>query len=632
MPPEIAAILVELARSIQRFGMYPEGHPARSDTSAQFTDHLTQLLDSYGSLPLEFTRSSILFEDQPTPEDNKLLAALARRINQHEIAYIEFARGLEEEEARDFLEAVAVQPGKTGEPLGAESPETLRRWPHINVETVSYDALSLARGHGDVEGTASEAPADWSERVEEGGQGDERTARASTADDESAPEEEVRKQISRLILNLDPETMAKLTRAMPAVASTGEVDPEMVLALTEVLREAAAGSGEDPPAALMRLLTKLGMHGEGTEGPEDPETMRSVADVVRQLGSGWNVADPNPGDYRAALTGLSRTSPVLSDRPVWVEGSEPDRVMKMSLELGEAEALTRSAARRMVDTDRIGEMLEILDDAPGDSEAVEAVWGWVAHPHALRRVLQREPVDTAILDRLLERMGMEAAETLFEALESTDSEDRRELLTVRLGELGSEVAPLAIERLGSDAPRTRRDMLTILRRVDTLPEDFSAAPYMTDADSRVRREAMSLGLAGHADREMVLTAALNDADPGIVRWGIERAEEDCPPEVLPYLIALIFESSSPSALRLNAIRALRTVKRPEALQALVRLTWKRRFLWFYGLVPKSAEMLEALRVLSECWQQDEKAGKILARAARSSDAQVKAVARKGGGG
>jgi len=631
MPPEIAAILVELARSIQRFGMYPEGHPARRDTSAQFTDHLTQLLDSYGSLPLEFTRSSILFEDQPTPEDNKLLAALARRINQHEIASIEFARGLEEEEARGFLEAVAVQPGKTGEALGAGPPEALHRWPHIKMETVSYDALSLARGHGDVDGTASEAPADWAERVEETGRGDARDAQAGAPEEESAPEE-VRRQISRLILNLDPETMAKLTRAMPSVASTGEVDPEMVLALTEVLREAASGSGEDPPAALMRLLTKLGMHGEGTEGPEDPESMRAVADVVRQLGSGWNVADPNPGDYRTALTGLSRTSPVLSDRPVWVEGSEPDRVLKMSLELGEAEALTRSAARRMVDTDRIGELLEILDEARGDSGAVETVWGWVAHPHALRRVLQREPVDLAILDRLLDRMGMEAAETLFEVLESSEQEDHREMLTARLAGLGSEVVPLAIERLEADAPRTRRDMLTILRRVDTLPEDFSAAPFMTDPDARVRREAMSLGLAGYADREMVLTAALNDADPGIVRWGIERAEEDCPHEVLPYLIALIFESSSPSALRLNAIRALRTVKRPEALEALVRLTWKRRFLWFHGLAPKSAEMLEALRVLSECWQQDEKAGKILARATRSSDAQVKAVARKGDGG
>ncbi|MFO7769454.1 MAG: hypothetical protein R6W82_10945 [bacterium] len=640
MPPEIAAILVELARSIQRFGMYPRGHPARRETASQFIGHLNRLHETHQALPFEFTRSRILFDGQPTPSDNKLLSALARRINQHEVAVVEFLRGVAPEEVDGFLEAVSVQPGKTGEPLGERPSEQLRRWPHIRVETVEYDALSLARGRGDAEGTSSEAPADWGERREAGQVEGAETVQPfgdgyEGGDEEGGEEdaESLRRQIARLILDMDAGTLEKLTRVMPEVAPAEGLDPSMVAALTQVLREAASRDGENPSAELMRLITKLGMHGEDAPGAPGEEGPGALSELVRRLGSGWDAEDPNPGDYRAALTGLSRKSSVLAREPVWVDRADPERVLQMSLELDEAEAPTRAAARQMVDSDRIGALLDILDGAPEGVDAVERVWEWLAHPRALRRLLQRDPVDLGALDRLLARMGVEAAETLFEVLEGTaGAEERRGALTDRLGGLGPGVVPGAMGRLDSDDPLMRRDMLRILRGAGGLPGDFTAAPYMADPDAGVRREAMQLGLSGFADREMVLTAALGDSDPGIVQWGIRQAEEECPPEVLPYLVSVIFQSSSPSSVRLAAIRALGTVDAPEALHALLRLTWKRRFLWFHGLTPKSAEMLEALRVLSERWQQDERARKVLARAARSKDPQVKALARRGGGG
>jgi hypothetical protein len=74
-----------------------------------------------------------------------------------------------------------------------------------------------------------------------------------------------------------------------------------------------------------------------------------------------------------------------------------------------------------------------------------------------------------------------------------------------------------------------------------------------------------------------------------------------------------------------ALRVLAVSKTRTALDYLLGLTMKKRRFWGHGLAAKSTDMLAALGGLAQHWSQDGKVKSVVALAARSGDAEIRAV-------
>src|SRR5207247_2393619 len=184
---------------------------------------------------------------------------------------------------------------------------------------------------------------------------------------------------------------------------------------------------------------------------------------------------------------------------------------------------------------RLASLLDLLEGAPAGS-AVEAVWARVATPAAVRRVLEGAPIDFRSLDRLLGRVGLEAADLLLDFLATAEERAVRRALLDRLVTLGAVLGPRLAARLGDERWYVVRNLLWMLDRLPALPPDFSPGPFSAHADARVRREALKLRLKVLAEREAALHAALQDPDEQAVRLGLIAAQQDCPPNALPLVV------------------------------------------------------------------------------------------------
>ena len=81
----------------------------------------------------------------------------------------------------------------------------------------------------------------------------------------------------------------------------------------------------------------------------------------------------------------------------------------MGLELNLVGPLSWRAIARLEEAGRLTALLDLLDGAPAGG-ASDEVWNHVATPDAVRRVLEQSPIDFRILDRLLARVGLDAAD------------------------------------------------------------------------------------------------------------------------------------------------------------------------------------------------------------------------------
>jgi len=400
--------------------------------------------------------------------------------------------------------------------------------------------------------------------------------------------------------------------------------------------EGASGDREGPGASLLRILTKLGMQaagGSGDETEEGEEEGGDLGELVRQLGSEWEIDDPTPEDYGRALKDFSRQTPILAAEPFWLEEPEPARVVQMSLELEEVGRITHDAVREMMaESTGLIELVGLLERSGEDSPAAGEIWPEVAVPKNIRRILTTDSPDLKLLDRMLPHLDPEGVETLLDILDESEATTLRQALVERLVEMGSVVGPPVVARLEAAGTTLRRELMSILAVLPALPEDFVLEPWIIDPDAVVRREAIRMALTHMEDREIPIAAALSDNEPRIIALGLDAAESFCPPTLAPLVIGIVGSVSSTAPLRLAAIRALSTAGTPEALQTLLKIIWVRRFLFGRRLAEKSAEMLEALAAIQRGWPQDPESRPVLEAAGKSKDAQVRAVVRPRGKG
>jgi len=324
------------------------------------------------------------------------------------------------------------------------------------------------------------------------------------------------------------------------------------------------------------------------------------------------------------LAGATQTT-ATEEEP---QESEALRLVEMSLELGVMGETVRGAVDDLLEQGKAVDLLALLDGPEAPPDMVDAIWQHLATPEVIRRMLMNEPRDTEVVERLVARMGLGAAEPMLDALEIADSRTARRRLLTRLGKIGTDIGSMVVDRLPGSPWFVQRNLLALLGSLPAWPRNFSPAPYATNRDPRVRREALKLMLRLPSLRDEAIAATLADEDEQIVRLGFSAATESCPPSALPRLMTLLNDRSRDSDLRALGIRVLMNVRTPATRQWLVEQSLTRKKL-FRGrrLVGKTPELLATLAVLGKNWRADQAAAEVLRLAQLSNDPEVRGAAQ-----
>ena len=687
MSRELSEFLIELSIALHKHAMYPSGHPSLGPAVARLVRRGEALLHDRASLSLGVARSQLVIEGVATDPRHPVLAELAGRLHRHHLGAVTFNRGIEAGEVTDVLRTLAVEADRTGQPLGMGDAAKLSAWPHIRLHPMSYERLELLEGRPagvpGLEGPGGSGGGGGS-KDEEGALRDARVrgaqlwiglARAALAgqisEDEAPPTKpaiiakaiddhargeaydqvivgyllqiaqelksaggqeavELRRRTSRLISEMQPDTLRRLIemggdsaqrRQFVLDASHGMA----VDAVLEVVRAAADASQQVVSGSLMRMLSKLAAHAE--QGAPQARSLadHALRDQVRTLLSGWDLADPNPEGYGLALQRMSQAAPAVATAQVGMHATEPERLVKMSLEVDAVGPNVYRACAALVDMGRLVDLIDLLEQASGTA-AAEELWSRGVSPDTLRWLLETEPVDFATVDRLLPRLAERAADPLLDALAAAEVRATRRAILERLIRLAPVLGPSISARLTDERWYVKRNLLTLLDLLPEPPAGFSAVRLLSDPDPRVRLEALKIGLKSRDEREAVITLGLEDAEPRLVRLALIAALQGVPADAVPRVIALVANRQTPLDLRIQGIRVLGASRTPQAMELLLALIDGGRTIFGRRkLLPKSRELLAALTALATGWGREPRATEVLALAALSDDPQIRAA-------
>src|SRR2546425_11986590 len=489
---ELADFLIELSIALQKHAMYPEGHPSLAPAAAGVARRAEHLFEGRSTLALGVARQQLVIEGVATDAKNPLLAELAGRLHRHHLGAVTFHRGLRIAEVTDVLKTLAIDGERSGDPLGLGPPERLRAWDHIGLHSITYERLELLPE----DETSPAADKGAQERGLRGSQlwvGLARAALAAEAmasDDAPPPPTEpsviakaidqhpggaaydqvivgyllqiadelkhaggaeaaaLRRRTSKLVGALQPGTLRRLIemggdsaqRTKFAIDATHGLAVDAVLEIVRAMADASHKTVSDP---LVRILSKLAQHAE--QGPADarPQADEALREQVRDLLKGWTLADPNPDAYGTALHRMAAAAPSRVPRSDYANGAEPLRILQTAMETGVLGFGAWRAVERLVEDNRIGTLVDVLD---ASSDVARPLWDRVTAPAVVQQLAAGDPPDFLTLDRLLPRLQMGAFEPLLDALATSESRTTRRGLLDRLSraprELGPGIAPL----------------------------------------------------------------------------------------------------------------------------------------------------------------------------------------------
>jgi len=676
---DLSEFLLELSIALHKYAMYPDGHPSLGPAATGVTRRAEDLLGQRGSLSLGVARDQLIIEGVATDPRHPVLGELAGRLHRHHLGAVTFYPGIEAAETQSLLRTLAVEADRTGKPLGLGAAEALESWPHARLHPLTYEKLELLDERQEPPPVAMEGEG---EEESEGGRRVREAqlwiglARAALAgqigDDEPPPTKpaviakaiddhpkaegydqvivgyllqiadelraaggeaalELRRRTSRLVRELRPETLRRLV----AMGGDGAQRKRFVLdaadgmtvdAVVEVLKAAAEASQQTISHSLVRMLDKLAAHAEAGAPQARAVADTGLRDQVKRLLTGWELEDPNPTEYGAALQRLAVARPLFNAPAEATLVAEDERLLETSLEIGAVGPIVWRAVDRLMENGRVGEILDRVDGSGAELDtggAAHAIRARVATPDQLRRTLEPEPPDLALLDRLLAILGYGAAGLMLDELATSRSRTVRRALLERLARMGTAIAPEVLTRLEDSRWFVVRNLLSLLEEWSDYPPDFSAMPYAIHADPRVRRQALKLQLRLPGEREQAIAAALADRDEQVVGWGLLSAQAGLPESVLPLVEMHARPGASPD-LRLLALKALGLSRDPSVLPILLDAAeGGRSLLGRPKLPPKSRELLAALRALADSWSHDPRAAAALARAGRSDDPDIR---------
>lgn len=680
---ELSEFLIELSISLNKHAMYPDGHPSLFPAAMAVTQRAALLLDERPSLSLGVAREQLVIEGVATEPKHPVLGDLAGRLHRHHLGAVTFTRGLRAEEVAAALKVLAVEADRSGEALGLGPRERLSQWEHIRLHPLTYERLELVdegrEAAGGLRGAqlwvglaraalAAEGSTDNPDTVE--------PVVIAQAIDEHAKNEAydqvivgymlqiaeelrhsggadtlaLRKRMSRLVRAMRPETLRRLVAMGGDVAQRRKFILDAthgmaVDAVLEIVRAAADTSQQVISSGLVRMLSKLATHAEHGAEPVRPQADAALRDQVTRLMSGWQLVDPNPDSYATALQSIAAAPESGTDRLVSPAGfaAEPRRLVETALEVGSAGSMVGRALERAVDGGELGLVLDALELAPdAGGQAGFVLWQRLTSPPMIARLVNTEPLNFAVLDRLLPKLGPAAIEPVLDALAESESRTTRRGLLDRAGRIQADIGAAVVKRLADPRWFVQRNMLVLLDALPRVPPDFTLDPFLAHRDPRVRREAVKLqlkmaraaedigGKGSGPGREAALRSALQDQDPRTLRIALAALQDECVDGLVPLVIAVVEGGRAPIELRVLAVRALGHARSPAALQALLKLTDGGRTLFRKRkLAPKRPEMLAALTALATGWAGNNRALEVLARAAVADDPVIRNATEPG---
>lgn len=667
---ELGDFLVELSIAFHKHAIYPAGHPLLNHAVDSVIAKLWGLLANRPTMSIGIARKQLIIEGVATDPHHPLLQELASKLHRHHLGAVKLSAGITRDELADALATMSVDAGRMEHPLGLEAAEVSSRWTHVKVFPLTYEKLELLDDDGNepksAEGqmksgraaqlwvgmaraalaadTALDDPEQSLEPVVVAKAIDEHQREVAydqvivgyllqIADElksaKGAETAALQKRISGMVGALQPETLERLLemsgdnrqrRKFVLDASQG-----MTLeAVVELVKAAADAEKQTISHSLIRMFSKLAKHASDIDATKRSMADNSLREQVVRLIREWSLDDPNPEAYRMVLEEISRRAPVdVAESPFSLE-CEPDRVVKMGLEVGVVGTRVEAAIDTMLERKQTNALLDLIDASP-DRSVADGVWREVEARDTLRTVLAEERVDYAVAARLVKRMRLAAILPLLDAIEVADEGKPRERLLDLLVGIGDDAGPYIAARLPTAASTLQRDLLVSLGRLNVLPAGLDPEAYLMHPESMVRREAVKLFLKTPTTRERTMLAALTDPDERTVFLALSAATDGVPEAGLSIIQQRVDAEELDPSLRALGIRVVGGRRRDEATRAwlLRRVMGRTKWLRRKKIMPPTPEVLASLSALAAFWRDDPEATEAVTMAHKSKDVNVR---------
>lgn len=670
---ELADFLIEFSIALHKNAIYPEGHPLLSQAVRGLLGRMGALLkDERATLSIGVARRQLIIEGVATDPNHPLLRELAQRLHRHQLGAVRFAAGITNDELSDFLATVAVDAARMELPLGLGDPEVLQQWKHARLFPLTFEQLELLDDDGDDDddldgrsaggarsaalwiGLARAALAKESTNDEELPSTDPVVV-AQAIDDHGKDvaydqvvvgyllqiAEELKtkqgkeaaalqKRISRLVASLNPRTLERLMdmsgdqiqrNKFVLNASAGmSVD-----AVVDIVQAAAETSKQTISHGMMRLLTKFAAHAEMGQEPVRPQMDEALREHVQRLIGEWTLDDPNPDGYRLALEGMAKASPLFAGVDRYP--AEPRRMVAMALEVQSAGDAVWRAVDGLTHAGELGVVFDLADQAP-ESYARESLLEYIATPERLHALLVAEPLDLALLEKVVGRLRHAAVEPLLDTLEIADERRAGALVDLVAG-IGMEAAPTIAARLPVARWATQRLLLVAISRLPAWPDGFTPLDYARHPDAAVRREAQRMMYKDQLLRDEGIKVGLLDGDDRNLSNALGAAARGCPPEAVRLILERLDDGSMSAALAPLAVKVAGSTRAPSLLPWLLARVEGKKGLFGKKLADTTPVMLACIEALAQHYADKPEAAEVLALAAKSRDDEVRtAVTRR----
>jgi hypothetical protein len=683
LPRDLIDFLVQFSLALQKYAIYPAGHPMLGEASAELHGTLTILLHARPVLSIGVAHRQLVIEGVASDSVHPLLRQLAGKLHRHHLGAVKFIRGVTRDELTDALATVGVEALRETLPLGLQ-PGLEARWTNVKLFPQMYDRMELLDEEDELDASGrsgGQGPGDsraahlWiglahaaiaAERSDSAAEDDtslepEQVARAINQherepaydqvivgyllqiahevrrDDTVAPTDTgLQRRISKLVGTLQPETLKRLIEMggnslQRRTFVLDATDGMTVDAILDLVKAAADAEKQAISHSLVRMLTKLAAHATGEVTPRSSAADGEFRDNIRQLVGSWSLDDPNPQEYSVALEQLSRTSTDSAAADADTRFlCEPSRVIAMALELGLVSAAVTRAVLAAVRAESFGELLDLLDAAPAmHDRTIAQVWALVTAAAPLSDLLARPNLSPGLIRRVVARSEATAGPVLLDALEASQEGVQRDLLSGHLSSLGEVAVPAIGSRLGRATPSMVRELLAILTQLAPQVLPVEVQGLLMHDDPAIRREAARLLLGYDDTRESTVARAVRDTDERVVYVGLLAAQERCAAAVAATIRYRMDQGElSETTTRVAAIRAVAASADDEALTWLLRRAQVTSlFLRRKRLAPTSRELLVTLSVVASGWERDPRAATVLAWARASRSPSVRAAAQ-----
>jgi len=670
VPAELQELALELALALHARAMYPPGHPLLQAAVERLCGHIRRALGHRGDISLGIAHHQVVIEGVATDDKHPLLRAFALHLHQHQIAALRISVGVEPGEVDDFLATLSTPASRAEQPLGLLGPEVLQRWKHVALFPAVFDKLELIDDADSEDGVMAQSRAAqlWLglARAALSGEsdGDEdydpaRVARAIDSHDRERAYDDVivghlmqmstemvaaaspsskilRERLSTMVRGLRPQTLSRLLEMGGDLAQRKRfvmfsADALSTGAVLDIFSAAGKTSGHPVATAMTHLLAKLAQNADSKKDYA-PGADLDLRRHVKSLVTDWTIKDPNPEDYRQALSEISSAS-VGEREDQHREDVEPERILEISLA---AEALgqdTGLAVKRLIASEGLSPVVERILAAP-PSMTRQALLDGLLNLSMLREQLRSERPDLRSLKHAVGHLRADALDVLLAALETRGERDAS-WLTDLIALVGEAAAP----RLGLAFPQLKpaaiRALLSVFERWNVWPKEVNLLALSTHVDPHVRRDAVRLLLKSEVTREEGLLIGLRDNDERVFRPALFAAMRGATAGTARTLMHRAEDARLPEELRARTVRALAATGRPEAMNWLVEhasdvrpgVPVARSWLSRGGrLRRKSATMLAAIAGLAAHWSKAPEAAAVLKLAAKSKDQELRHAA------